>query len=416
MLRFVDSDLGAVLQVGPFRSFALSRIAAGIALSMLQAIVAWQVYAISGSALSLGIVGLVRFAPALGLSLITGVIVDTYDRQKILLASQAIPLVTSVLMLIALAHGVVTLPLVYGLVFMAGVASAFEGPARQALIPALVPRHLFPRAMTVNSTLQSLGAVSGPAVAGGLIAWQGVWGAYLAHAVVIAISMLVLLPVQVPPLHSSARAGVSINAIRDGLSYLRRHPVVLGAMSLDMFAVIFGGAKALLPIYAVDVLRADAVGYGILTASLECGALTAALLMVTRPIPTHTGRTLLASVAAFGLATIAFGASNWMPLSVLTYALVGAADQVSVVMRLNTVQLSIPDELRGRVTAVNFVFVNASNQIGGLESGLVAAMTNAVFAVVSGGFACLGVVGLIAWRIPELRRYQARPRGAATTS
>ncbi|GAC1325875.1 MAG: MFS transporter [Chloroflexota bacterium] len=416
MLRFVDSDLGRVLQVGPFRSFAVSRIAAGIAQSMLQAIIAWQVYAISGSALSLGIVGLVRFAPALGFSLITGVIVDTYDRQKILLASQVVPLVTSLLMLVALANTVVTLPLVYAVVFIAGIASAFEGPARQSLIPALVPRHLFPRAMTVNSTLQSLAAVSGPAVAGGLIAWQGVWGGYVAHAIVVTVAILVLLPLRVPALHASPRAGVSVNAIRDGLAYVRHHPVVLGAMSLDMFAVIFGGAKALLPIYAVDILHADAIGYGILTAALECGALSAALLMVTMPAPTQIGRTLLASVAAFGLATVAFGVSHWLPLSVLTYALVGAADQVSVVMRLNTVQLTIPDELRGRVTAVNFVFVNASNQIGGLESGVVAALTNAVFAVVSGGFACLAVVGLIAWRIPELRQYQARPRGAATIS
>lgn len=407
MLRFVNSDLSGVFQVGPFRAFAGSRLAAGIAQSMLQAIIAWQVYAISGSVLSLGIVGLVRFAPALALSLISGVIVDTYDRQKILLASQAIPLITSLIMLGAIASNQVTLLLVYAIVFLAGVATAFEGPARQTLIPALVPRHLFPRAMTVNSTVQSLGAVSGPAVAGALIAWQGIGGAYVAHAVAIATAILVLLPLKVPKLHT-ARPGVNVTAIRDGLAYLRSHPIVLGAMTLDMFAVIFGGAKALLPVYAVDILRADAAGYGVLTASLECGALIAALLMVALPAPTQTGRTLLASVAAFGLATIAFGASTWMPLSIVAYALVGAADQVSVVMRLNTVQLAIPDELRGRVTAVNFVFVNASNQIGGLESGVVAALTNAVFAVVSGGVACLGVVALIGWRIPELRQYQAR--------
>jgi MFS family permease len=377
---------------------------------MLQAIVAWQVYAISGSALDLGVVGLVRFVPALSFSLISGVIVDTYDRRKILLAAQSIPFITSALMVLAIHSAAVNLWLVYGLVFMAGVASAFEAPARQTLIPALVPRNLFARAMTLNSTLQSLSAVTGPAVAGALIAWQDVGGAYLVHVVVIGLSMLVLLPVRVPPSKTASRAGVNLGAVRDGLIYLRSQPVLLGAMSLDMFAVIFGGAKALLPIYAVDVLHADAVGYGVLTASLEAGALVAAVLLVILPMPTHTGRTLLASVAVFGLATIAFGLSTWLPLSVLTYAAVGAADQVSVVMRLNTVQLSIPDELRGRVTAVHFVFVNASNQIGGLESGIVAALTNAMFAVVSGGFACIGVVALIAWRIPELRQYKAEPR------
>lgn len=373
---------------------------------MLQATIAWQVYAISGSALDLGIVGLVRFAPALGLSLISGAVVDTYDRQRILLGAQAIPVITSGLMLAAIATGRASLLLVYGLVFLAGVASAFEGPARQSLIPALVPRNLFSRAMTLNSTLQSLSSVSGPAVAGGLIAWQGLTLAYSAHLSLTVVSMLVLLPLRVPRSPGASRAGVRLDAIREGLRYLRSQPVVLGAMTLDMFAVLFGGAKALLPIYAVDILHADAVGYGLLTASLDCGALLAALLMVTSPVPTHIGRALLASVAAFGLATIAFGLSRSLPLSILTYAAVGAADQVSVVMRLNTIQLTIPDELRGRITAVNFVFVNASNQIGGLESGVVAALTSATFAVVSGGAACLAVVAFLAWRIPQLRNHE----------
>ena len=378
---------------------------------MLQAVIAWQVYALSGSALDLGIVGLVRFAPAFGLSFISGVVVDTYDRQRILLAAQAVPVITSGLMLAAIATNSVSLLLVYGLVFMAGFASAFEGPSRQALIPALVPRYLFSRAMTLNSTLQSLSSVSGPAVAGLLIAWQGIGSAYGGHLVLILLSMLVLLPVRVQRSSEASRAGMRLDAIREGLAYLHSQPVVLGAMTLDMFAVLFGGAKALLPIYAVDILHADAAGYGLLTASLDVGALLAAVLLVALPTPTHTGRALLASVAAFGLATIAFGLSRSLPLSILTYAMVGAADQVSVVMRLNTIQLTIPDELRGRITAVNFVFVNASNQIGGLESGVIAALTSAMFAVVSGGFACLAVVAFVAWRVPALRNHQRRLSG-----
>jgi MFS family permease len=408
VLRFLESDLAAVLRVPAFRLYASSRIGAGIGQSMLQAIIAWQVYLLSGSALDLGIVGLIRFVPALGLSVISGVIVDTYDRRKVLLAAQAIPLLSSGVMLFAIASDRVTLPLVYGLVFFAGVASAFEGPARQTLIPALVPRHLFSRAITFNSTLQSLCAVSGPAIGGGLIAWQGIGAGYLVHFALILSSMLTLLPLQVPGKATASRAGVSLAAIRTGLAYLRGQPTVLGAMTLDMFAVLFGGAKALLPIYARDILQVDAAGYGLLTASLEVGALTAAITLVALPPPTHTGRALLASVAAFGLATIVFGASRWLPLSIVAYAAVGAADQVSVVMRLNTIQLQLPDDLRGRITAVNFVFVNASNQIGGLESGVVAQLTNAVFSVVSGGIACLVTVAVIGWRIPELRNYQAR--------
>jgi MFS family permease len=409
VLRFVQGDLAAVLRVPAFRRYSTSRIAAAIAQSMLQAIIAWQVYALSGSALDLGLVGLVRFVPALLLSFFSGVIVDTYDRRLILLGAQAIPAVTSALMLFAIATGTASLPMVYGLVFFAGVASAFEGPARQTMIPALVPRHLFSRAMTFNSTLQSLSAVTGPALGGALIALDGIGLGYSAHLGLVLLSMLVLLPVRTPRSSSGpSRAGVRLDAIREGLRFLKNQPVVLGAMTLDMFAVLFGGAKALLPIYAVSVLSADAVGYGILTASLDVGSLIAAAVMVGLPVPRHTGRALLLSVAAYGLATMAFGLSTWLPLSVVAYAAVGAADQVSVVMRLNTIQLAIPDELRGRVTAVNFVFVNASNQIGGLESGLVAALTSAVFAVVSGGAACLVVVGVVAARLPQLRQYQAR--------
>src|SRR5205823_6997687 len=186
-------------------------------------------------------------------------------------------------------------------------------------------RNLFSRAMTLNSTLQSLSSVSGPAVAGVLIAWQGIGPAYAAHLSLILVSMLVLLPVRVSRSSGTARAGMRLDAIREGLAYLRSQPVVLGAMTLDMFAVLFGGAKALLPIYAVDILHADAAGYGLLTASLDVGALLAAVLLVALPTPTHTGRALLVSVFAFGLATIAFGASTWLLVSVLAYAAVGAA-------------------------------------------------------------------------------------------
>jgi MFS family permease len=413
VLRFVQGDLAAVLRVPAFRRYSTSRIAAAVGQSMLQAIIAWQVYALSGSPLDLGLIGLVRFVPALALSLVSGAVVDTYDRRKILLAAQSVPALTSALMLAAIVTDRASLPLVYGLVFLVGVASAFEGPARQTMIPALVPRNLFSRAMTFNSTLQSLSAVTGPALGGALIAWQGLGLSYAAHLCLVVVAIVVLAPVHVPAARRSAsRAGVRLEAIREGLAFLRSQPVVLGAMTLDMFAVLFGGAKALLPIYAVDILHADAAGYGILTASLDIGSLIAATFMVALPPPTHTGRALLASVVAYGLATTAFGLSRWLPLSVLAYAAVGAADQVSVVMRLNTIQLSIPDELRGRVTAVNFVFVNASNQIGGLESGLVAALTDAVFAVVSGGLACLLVVGVIATRVPQLRNYQAQHAAA----
>lgn len=374
---------------------------------MLQAIVAWQVYLLTGSALDLGLIGLVRFAPNLLLSLVSGVIVDAYDRRMVLLVAQVVPLLGTAAMLLALTANSVSIAYVYVFVFVLGVAAAFENPARQVLLPATVPRNLFSRAITVNSTLQSFASVTGPALGGVLIAWQSITFAYAVHAVLMVIAIVALLQLRVPQAKGKGRAGVHLGAVVEGLRFVWQRPVMLGAMTLDMFAVIFGGAKALLPIYAVDVLHTDATGYGVLSASLEVGALLMAVALVALPTPTHTGRTLLASVAAFGIATVLFGASTSMPLSILAYAAVGAADQVSMVMRQNTIQLATPDELRGRVTAVNSVFVNASNQLGAVESGIVAAATSAVFAVVSGGLACLAVVSFIAWRIPELRRYRA---------
>lgn len=375
---------------------------------MLQAVVAWQVYLLTGSALDLGLIGLARFAPNLALSLVSGAVVDAYDRRTVLLAAQIVPVLGTAVMLFALVTGSVSIGLVYVFVFVLGVAAAFENPARQVLLPATVPRNLFSRAIVVNSTLQSFASVTGPALGGVLIAWRGLTFTYAVEGTLVLISIVALLQLHVPAAKGKGRAGLQLGAIAEGLAFVWSRPVMLGAMTLDMFAVIFGGAKALLPIYAVDILHTDASGYGVLSASLEVGALLMAVLLVALPPPTNTGRMLLASVAAFGLATVAFGVSTSMPLSVLAYAAVGAADQVSMVMRQNTIQLATPDELRGRVTAVNSVFVNASNQLGAVESGIVAAATNAVFAVVSGGLACCAVVGFIAWRLPELRTYRAQ--------
>jgi MFS family permease len=371
---------------------------------MLQAVVLWQVYAISGSTLSLGIVGLVGFVSALLSSLIGGVVVDAYDRRVVLFASQTVPGVSSLVMLAAIATDHVSLELIYGLVLVAGLASSFEAPARQAILPSIVRRRLYTRAMTTNSALSSVTSVTGPALGGLLIALGGIGHAYVAHAALVALALIALVPLHVPAIKATGR--IQLAAIQEGLAFVWNRKELLGAMTLDMFAVMFGGAKALLPVYAIDVLHADAVGYGMLSASLEAGTLLMAMILIVLPPPTNAGRILLGSVAAFGLATVLFGVSTSLPLSVAAYALVGMADQVSMIMRQNTIQLNAPDALRGRITAVESVFISASNELGALESGVVATLTNAVFAVVSGGVACLIVVALVAWRIPALRRYQ----------
>lgn len=396
----------AAWRIPAFRAFALSRGAGATAMTMLQAIVAWQVYAISDSALQLGFIGLARFVPALAASLVGGAVADVYDRRRVIQIAQLAPLLSTAIVLGAIAGGFESLGLLYGVVVLTGLAASFENPARQALLPAIVPRSMFTNAITAFSTVQSIAFISGPAVGGLAIAWAGVGAAWAVHGafVLLSIAVLFLVPSRTP---TGPVGGVSIEAIREGVRFVLNRPVLLGAMTLDMLAVIFGGAKALLPIFAVDILGAGAVGYGILSASLEAGALLMSVVLIVRRPPERTGVWLLGSVAAFGLATIAFGLSRSFPLSVAAYAAVGMADQVSVVMRQTTIQLRTPDELRGRVSAVNQVFIGASNQLGGVESGVVAALTTATFAVVTGGIGCLAVVGLIGARIPELRRYRA---------
>ena len=397
--------MNALLHVPPFRAYAASRVASGVATSLLQALILWQVYAVSGSTLQLGLVGLVGFAAGVLSSVIGGAVVDSHDRRKILFASQLAPGASSLAMLAAIATDHVSLGLIYAIVLVTGLAASFEYPARQAILPDAVPRPLFARALTVNSALNSVSSVTGPALTGVVLALGGVGLAYAVHAGLVVIAALTLVPLHVPATRDLAR--LELGAIRDGLAFVWSRPVLLGAMTLDMFAVMFGGARALLPVYAVSVLQADVIGYGILSASLEAGTVVMALILVMLPPVRRMGTVLLLAVATFGLATILFGLSRWLPLSVLAYALVGMADQVSMVMRQNTIQLSTPDALRGRVTGVNSVFISASNELGAVESGLVAAVTDPVFAVVSGGIGCLVVVALIAWRVPALRRYRA---------
>jgi MFS family permease len=267
----------------------------------------------------------------------------------------------------------------------------------------------FQRAVTISSTNQALAFASGPALGGALIAAFGITTGYAVVLVLIGIAFVSVLMLRVQPSAVTTRRRFDLEAIREGLAFVWNRPVVLGCMTLDMFAVIFGGATALLPIYAKDILHVGARGYGLLTSSLELGALTMALILVVRPPIEGAGRTLLAAVACYGVATITFGLSRSVPLSIAAYMAAGMADQVSVVLRSTVIQLSTPDALRGRVSAVNLLFIGASNQLGAAESGFMAQATNPTFSVVSGGIACLCVVAIVAWRIPELSRYHMKP-------
>jgi MFS family permease len=396
---------GEVLRSRNLLLYLVSRFCAASAMTMLRAAVAWHVFELSRSAFHLGLIGVVQFVPAVSLTLVAGAMADARDRRRMMIGAQAVALVGASVLCAVTLSGAATLAAIYAVVFLEQSALAFDSPARQALLPTLVPREVFPRAVTLSATVQALAFASGPAVGGIVIAAFGIGAAYALLTVLTAAALVGIVFLRAPA-HVPGDRAVSVQAIREGLGFVRRRPVVLGCMTLDMFAVIFGGATALLPIYANEILHVGARGYGLLSSTLELGAIGTSIVLATIPPIRNAGRVLLVTVAIYGVATIIFGFSRWFPLSVAAYLLVGAADQVSVVLRSTVIQLATPDALRGRVSGVNMVFINASNQLGAAESGFLAALTSAPFAVVGGGIGCLLVVAIVATALPQLRAYR----------
>ena len=401
----IEASLGPTRFPRDFWLYLASRFCTATASMLLRAAVAWHVYALSRSAFHLGLIGIVQFLPAPPLTLVGGALADAHDRRRIMMVAQLVSLGCSVALYLATRGGAASLPLLYGMILLVAAAAAFDNPARASLLPGLVARDAFPRAVTIAATNQALAFATGPAVAGLMIGAAGVGMAYALDAVLTAVSLAALTLLR-SPAPEGARVRIRLQAIRDGLAFVWRSEVILGCMTVDMFAVIFGGASALLPIYATAILHVGARGYGLLASSFELGALVASAALVARRPITRAGPALLGAVAVYGIATIAFGLSRWFPLSVVAYAAAGMADQVSVVLRNTAIQLSTPDVLRGRVSAVNMIFIGASNQLGAAESGFVAALTNATFSVVSGGLGCLAVVAIVAARLPRLRGYR----------
>ena len=396
----------AAIRQRNFQLYSASRLLYAVASTLLTATIAWQVYADSGSALDLGLLGVARFLPSLGLGLVGGAIADRYDRKWLSMCGQGVVFAVAIVLLLFTSRGHPAQPLIYGMVFLVAVAAAFEWPARQAMLPSVVTPGTFQNAITVSSTVQQLGFVTGPALAGALIAISGVGLAYSVLCVLLAGSIVSLAALHPRAVEGPKRA-VSIAAIREGIDFVVHRQALLGVMTLDLFAVIFGGATALLPIYAKDILHAGPVGYGLLSGSLDFGALLMSIALVALPPIQRPGRALLWAVLGFGAGTIVFGLSRSFALSLVAYMFIGMSDQVSVVMRLTTVQMATPDDLRGRVSSVNSLFIGASNQLGAMESGFVAAATSATFAVVTGGIGALAALGAVAAWMPELRRYRA---------
>jgi len=395
----------AVLREPPFHRFLVSRFCAATALTGVAAAINWHVFALSGSPFELGLLGALQFVPALGLSLVGGAFADAHDRRRIAQIAQLVAAAGALWLAWSASRGFVSVPWLFAVALGLSTAASFENPARAALLPLVVSPARFASAVPIYTTVQALAFMSGPALAGIVIGWFGVEAAYTGAGALSLAACAGLATVRPRPPEGERRR-VSLQAIREGLAYVRRQPVLLGCMSLDMFAVIFAGATALLPVYAEEILKVGPSGFGILSAALEAGALFMSVVLTLRPPVQRQGRALLIAAALFGVATIGFGLSRTFWLSVAFYALAGMADQVSVVMRHTIVQLTTPDALRGRVSSINMIFIGASNRLGAAESGFVAALTSATFAVVSGGVACVAIVAAMARFNPQLRRHR----------
>lgn len=390
-----------------FYLYLASRFFSASAGTLLRAALAWHVFELTHSPFHLGLIGIVQFVPQMVLLLVGGAVADSFDRRRVINAAQLVLVGMGATLYLLTRDHAITLPVLYVLAGVQAAALSFEQPSRVALLPALVPRERFQRAVTISSTNQALAFATGPAIGGLVIASFGIAEAYAAYLTLVVLAFFCVLTLRsggnAP---GTARSPISLGSVREGIGFVLKQPVILGCMSLDMFAVIFGGATALLPVYAKEILAVGPQGYGALTSSLEVGALAMAIILMLRPPVVHAGRALLSAVLVFGLATIVFGVSRSFPLSLAAYAMCGMADQVSVVMRSTAIQLQTPDALRGRVSAVSMLFIGASNQLGAAESGFVAAATSPTFAVVSGGFGCLIVLALVAYLVPALRDYK----------
>ena len=391
------SDL---LQQTSFMRMWSARLFGTAGTQMLMVAVGWQMYDLTGSAWDLGLVGLYQFLPALLLTLVAGHVADQYHRAHIVACCLLLQMSVGAVLLLSTHEAWVSRSLLLGLSVVLGMARAFQMPAQQALTPLLVPPAMLPRAMAFSSAGTQAAIIGGPAL-GGLIFVAGASAVYAVCVGLFAAGSLLVFLVRYPRV-VAARAPVTVDTLLAGVRFIWGRKPVLGAVSLDLFAVLLGGAVALLPIFAKDILHVGPWGLGLLRSAPAVGALTMSVALTRWPIERRVGRTLLAAVGVFGLCMVVFGLSTSLWLSMAVLAISGAADMVSVVIRQTLVQLETPDEMRGRVSAVNSIFIGASNQLGEFESGVTAALLGPVGSVVLGGVGTLAVALLWIRLFPSL--------------
>jgi len=391
-----------LLHHSSFRLFWLASVVSTIALQMQIVAVGWQVYQLTHSAFDLGIVGLVQFIPSLFLVFVVGHVADRYDRRRVARLSVAVEAIAAGLLAAGSLGGWLSKDVIFAVVFLIGAGRAFSKPTMSALLPTLVPSSILPRAVAGSASATQVAVIVGPAV-GGFLYVFGPAMVYASSCVLFLLCTVLLALIRDDNAATPVkRENATLRSVFAGLAYIRSKPAILGAISLDLFAVLLGGATALLPVYAQDILHTNSIGLGLLRSAPAVGALSVALFLAHHPLKGRVGRTMFIAVGIFGVATIVFGLSHWIVLSLLALAVLGASDMISVVVRSSFVQLETPDAMRGRVSAVNSVFIGTSNQLGEFESGLTAALFGTVPAVMIGGIGTLLVVVLWIRLFPQL--------------
>jgi MFS family permease len=400
----------AALRSRDFRLLFFGQLVSLTGSQMQTVAVPYQIYKLTGSSLALGFIGLCRVVPVVLFALGGGVIADALDRRRLMFLSQSLMALCSLTLAWTTRTGHITPAVMYGVIAVGGAALSLDSPARQSLIPLLVPRAHLGNAIGLHAMAWEIAAIAGPSLAGLLIAWRGVFWVYVLDAVSFAavIGALLAMRHRAPPRTS---ANISIQAAIDGLRFLARTPLILSTMVLDAVATFFAGSLLLLPLYADRILAVGPRGLGLLYAAQPAGAAIAAAALATRTTIHRQGAAVLWSIAVYGASVAAFGVSSWLPLSLVLLAISGAADTVSMVVRQTLRQLLTPDELRGRMTSVNMIFFIGGPQLGEFEAGVVARAVGPRFSVSSGGLCCVVAAIITALAVPSLRKLTSKDYG-----
>jgi MFS family permease len=398
------------LKIKDFRFFIFTRLFGTLGMQMFAVVVGWQVYEITKDPFSLGLIGLTEAIPSILTALIAGHIVDISERKKILIFSYSLMFICSLILTVISTDSINILAgnnkliAIYGVVFISGVARGFSMPAAFALLGQIIPREKYSNAITWSTTTWQMGAITGPAIGGLVYGFAGVTTSYLCITILVLASLFCIMAISKKPVPEITESGSMKTRLTAGIKFVFENKIILGVISLDMFAVLFGGAVAMLPVFAKDVLMSGAEGLGILRASPSIGAVLMSLYLTQNPPTKNAGRNLLVCVAGFGLSIILFAVSKSFILSISALILSGMFDSVSVVIRQTIIQLKTPDNMKGRVSAVNSIFIGSSNEIGAFESGLAAKLMDLIPSVIFGGIMTLIVVLVITFTSPQIRK------------